>query len=158
MIKYQDIKALDYRFNIEKGYEDIYQVLVDEVKCKVFDDRISLFVFTVAVGYKRNVAKDILRLGNSIHSRRITEHQLASLYAIIINDESIGKNFENFLDEDFLTKGLKLIEKYAQGGIEIICNEVFEEKWNGSTLSREYKEYSVDLLRFVYTERISAPF
>ncbi|MBZ9625592.1 hypothetical protein G9F71_022445 [Clostridium sp. FP2] len=159
MIKFNEIQALDYRFNIEKGYENVYQVLVDDDKCKVFDDRISLFVFMVAVGYKRNIAKDILiRSDKSIHSRRITENQLSTLYAIIINDETIGKNFENFLEENFLSKCLKLIEKYAQGGMEIICDEVFEKKWNNKMLSREYDEYDVDLLRFIHTERVSSPF
>lgn len=159
MIKFNEIQALDYRFNIEKGYEDVYQVLVDDDKCKIFDDRISLFIFTLAVGYKRNTSKDILiRSGNPVHSRRMTESQLATLYSIVINDETIGKKFESFLNDDFLSKCLKLIEKYAQGGIEILCEEVFEKKWNGSTLSREYNEYDVDLLRFIHTERISDPF
>ena len=72
--------------------------------------------------------------------------------------EEIPENFENFLDAEFISTGLRLIERYAQGGMEILCNEVFEEKWDGSKLIREYKDYDADILRFVYKERMSTPF
>ncbi|WP_279379035.1 hypothetical protein [Acetivibrio straminisolvens] len=42
--------------------------------------------------------------------------------------------------------------------MEILCEKVFDSNWNGKTLAREYKEYDVDLLRFIYEERMVAPF
>lgn len=160
MLKYAAIKEKDsYKVDISRTYNDIYEVLVMDKNCRVFDNKISLFVFAASVGYRYNNPKDILdRSDNSIHCQPISESQLATVFSIIINDATIGKNFENFIDNDFLTKGLKLVEKYAQGGMEILCDRVFESNWNGDTLSRKYNEYDVDLLRFVYQERMTEPF
>lgn len=160
MVKYTAIKEKDsYKVDISKCFEDIYDALASEKSTKLFDNKISLFVFSAAVGYKYNNPKDILQKSdNAIHCQPISERQLATIFSIIVNDATIGKNFENFIDSDFLSKGLKLVEKYAQGGMEILCDKVFDSNWNGKTLAREYKEYDVDLLRFIYEERTDAPF
>jgi len=37
--------------------------------------------------------------------------------------------------------------------MDALCEEVFEEQWNATTLSREYSDYGADLLRFILQER-----
>jgi hypothetical protein len=100
------------------------------------------------------IAKDIIQQSdNAIHCQPISEEQLATLFSIMVSDENLGGDLNYFLDNEYLSKGLRLAEKYAQAGMEVLCDEVFEDRWNGSTLSKEYSDYGADLLRFIYTER-----
>lgn len=156
MVKYSAIKERDsYKVNVDKQYDDLYDALSGRTsKCKVFENQISLFIFAASVGHKREIEKDILvQSDNALHCQPISEEQLATLFSIILLDKIIGGDLNKFLDNDYLAKGLKLAEKYAQAGMKILCDEVFEEHWNGNTLSREYSDYGADLLRFIYTER-----
>lgn len=156
MVKYSAIKERDsYKVNVDKSYDDLYDTLSGKTsKCKVFENQISLFVFAASVGHKRKITKDITQQSNNaIHCQPISEEQLATLFSIMVSDENLGGNLDNFLDSEYFTKGLKLVEKYAHAGMEVLCEEVFEEHWNGLTLSREYNDYGADLLRFVYTVR-----
>lgn len=156
MIKYSAIKEKDsYKVNVDKCYDDLYDVLTGRTsKCKVFDNQISLFIFAASIGHKRKIAKDIIQQSdNAIHCQPISEEQLATLFSIMVSDENLGGDLNYFLDNEYLSKGLRLAEKYAQAGMEVLCDEVFEDRWNGSTLSKEYSDYGADLLRFIYTER-----
>lgn len=158
MVKYTVMKEKDsFKVNVDRRYDDVYDALSGRSsKCKVFENQISLFVFAASVGYRRNVTNDVIaQSDNAIHCQPISEEQLATLFSIMVSDENIGGDMNNFLDTDYLSKGLNLAEKYAQAGMQILCDEVFEERWNGATLSREYGDYGADLLRFVYTERNS---
>lgn len=156
MIKYSAIKERDsYKVNVNKKYDDIYDVLSGRTsKCRVFENQISLFVFAASVGHKRKASKSFSTLSeNAIHCQPISEEQLATIFSIMLMDDDIGGDLNNFLDGDYLAKGLKLVERYAEAGMEILCNEVLCENWNGSTLSREYSDYASDLLTFVFTNR-----
>lgn len=158
MIKYELPKD-KHRVYISKRFDDIYELLGFDTNKKVFDNRISLFLFAASIGYKYNKSIPLLdKVEYPIHCEQLTDNQLSTLYSIIINDDKLGKNIENFMKDDFLPQALKLIETYAEGGMQTICEKVFEDKWIKNTLIREYNEYDIDLLRFIYEERMSNPF
>lgn len=158
MLRYQLPKDI-YRAFISVKYNDIYDVLGYDTKSKIFENRISLFLFAATIGFK-HIEPLVVgeRVKDPIHCEQLKENQLASLYSIIVNDETLGKNIENFLEEDFLKKALRRVEEYAEGGMKILCDKVFETKWNGESLSTEYSDYDIDLLRFIYEERMESPF
>lgn len=45
---------------------------------------------------------------------------------------------------------MQTLEEYAEGGMEILCEEVFNGQWNGRTLNNEYDEYEIDISKYIY--------
>jgi len=130
-----------------KKYEDIYDVLVNKKhNFKMYE----LFTLCASVGFGHNNPLPIGDRGKDIRSEHLKESQLYVLYSIMIHSPLIKANLESFRDYDFIKTSFKTIEQYAEGGMEILCRDVFEKNWNGYVLEEEYEYYDVDLLRFVY--------
>jgi hypothetical protein len=66
--------------------------------------------------------------------------------------ESSDINFPLFMDIR-----LKL-EAYAEGGMDILIEEVFGHRLDGNRLDTTYGEYEVDVLSYIYGDSIEVPF
>ncbi|MEM5687269.1 hypothetical protein AAHB49_16190 [Bacillus cereus] len=80
------------------------------------------------------------------------------MYTIILNDETNGKNIELFNDPEFRKEARKIIEEYAEGGMDILVEEVFKEKWNGIKLDAKYDNYDVDIMKYLIANLNKVPF
>ena len=132
-----------------KKYEDIYNVLVNKEHIFKMSE---LFTLCASIGFKHNNPVPLESKGTEMRSEHFKENQLTALYSIMINSPLIKANLDNFMDYDFVRSSFKVIEEYAEGGMEIICRDVFEKNWNGYQLTQDYEYYDVDLLRFIYED------
>jgi len=143
--------SLDNSFFIfkSKKYEDIYDKLVN--KKHIFKMN-ELFTLCAALGFKHNKPVPLKSKGTEMRSEHFKENHITALYSIMINSPLIKAELDSFSDNDFIKNAFKIIEQYAEGGIEILCREVFEKNWNGYELTVDYEYYDVDLLRFIYED------
>lgn len=132
-----------------KKYEDIYNVLVNKMHIFKMSE---LFTLCASVGFKHNNSVSVDSKGTEMRSEHFKENQLTALYSIMINSPLINADLDSFRDYEFIKSAFKIIEQYAEGGMEILCRDVFEKNWNGYELSEDYEYYDVDLLRFIYTD------
>lgn len=132
-----------------KKYEDIYDVLVN--KRHIFKMS-ELFTLCASLGFKHNNPVPFDNKGTEMRSEHFKESQLTVLYSIMINSPLIKADLDSFRDYDFIKNSFKIIEQYAEGGMEIICREVFEKNWNGYELVEDDEHYEIDLLRFIYED------
>lgn len=135
-------------------YENIYRFLKDKLNLKYHET----FVLCAAIGYKNNRARELDKKGREFRSNFLSTGQKVTIYSIILNDQEIGKQIEKFNDKDFQLTAKKKIEQYAEGGMEILCEDVFGNKVNEFMLDENYDEYEVDILSYIYQEATEIPF
>lgn len=131
-----------------KKYEEIYIHFNTELDMKYQD----LFLLCTSIGFKHNRKKRPDERGREFRTNYLTSKQKATAYSIILSDSEIGKNIEAFEESDFRLKARKTLEDYAEGGMEILVEEVFSSRWDGHKLDSSYKEYEVDLLSYIYED------
>jgi hypothetical protein len=117
-----------------------------------------MFLFCAAIGARNSHSIPFTGKGREIRSNYFTSDERNLLYSIILNDESKGKDLEKFEDNTFYSEARKLLESYAEGGMEILVKEVFTEKWDGVKLDSAYTDYSTDLLTYVASALKNVPF
>ncbi|HEY8892739.1 MAG TPA: hypothetical protein VIM70_21100 [Clostridium sp.] len=132
-----------------KKYEDIYDVVVNK---KHIFKMSELFTLCASLGFKHSNFVQFASKGTEMRSEHFKENNLTALYSIMINSPLIKADLDNFSDYDFLKNSFKTLEKYAEGGMDILCKKVFEKNWDGNKLDADYEYYDVDLLRFIYED------
>ena len=132
-----------------KKYEDIYDVLVNK---KHIFKMSELFTLCASLGFKHSEPVPFESKGTEIRSEHFKENHLTALYSIMINSPLIKADLDSFSDYDFIKNAFKVVEQYAEGGMEILCKEVFEKNWKVYTLEEDYEFYDVDILRFIYED------
>ena len=133
-----------------KKYENIYDVLVNK---KHLFKMSELFTLCAAIGFKNNIKLPVEKKGTEMRSEHFRKDCLPVVYSMIVNDPYIGGDIDKFEDYEFIKSAFKKIEEYAEGGMQILCQEVFENKWDKNVLDEEYDEYGVDILRYIYDEQ-----
>jgi hypothetical protein len=137
-----------------KKYEEIYIHFNTKFDIKYQD----LFLLCASIGFKKNRKKRITEKGREFRTNYLNSRQKATAYSIILSDPEIGKNIEAFEDSEFRLKARKRLEDYAEGGMEILVEEVFGQRWDGHKLDPTYNEYEVDLLSYIYADSNEVPF
>jgi hypothetical protein len=137
-----------------KKYEEIYFHFNSKFEVKYQD----LFLLCASIGFKKNRKAPVGERGRELRTNYLKVKQKATVYSIILSDEELGKNIEAFEEDDFPRKARKRIEEYAEGGMEILVEEVFGRRWDGNTLDSNYTEYEVDLLTYIYGDSMAVPF
>jgi hypothetical protein len=132
---------------LSSKYDDIYEKFNKEMNFPYQ----QLFLICVTLGAsqgKKVISED--RKGREFRSTYFKEEQKPLLYSIILNDENLGKDIERFNDPKFVNQAIKLLIEYANGGMELLIENVFKDKWNGVKLDDHYHDYDVDILRYAY--------
>ncbi|MBT2682247.1 hypothetical protein [Bacillus sp. ISL-37] len=137
-----------------KKYEEIYYHFNKNFEVKYQD----LFLLCASIGFKKNRKLPLGERGRELRTNYLKVKQKATVYSIILSDEELGKNIEAFEEDEFPRKARKRIEEYAEGGMEILVEEVFGRRWDGNTLDTNYTEYEVDLLTYIYADSMAVPF
>lgn len=140
-------------FGSEK-YESIYKFFSE----KYNNSLIELFVLSAAIGFNRNKKLKPGGRGSEFKTSLLKSEELTILYTIILSDQDIGRDILKFNDENFQREARKTLESYAEGGMAILTEEVFLQKWDGNTLDPSYEEYDVDILTYINTEVNRTPF
>ncbi|MFS0862048.1 hypothetical protein [Fredinandcohnia sp. 179-A 10B2 NHS] len=137
-----------------KKYEEIYIHFRDKYDIKYQE----LFLICASIGFKKNRTNKVEGHGREFRTNYFNSKQKATAYSIILSDMEIGKNIEAFEDSDFRLRARKTLEAYAEGGMEILVEEVFGHRWDGNRLDPTYIEYEVDLLSYIYGDSVEVPF
>ena len=137
-----------------KEYEEIYIHFNTKLDLKYQD----LFLLCASLGFKKNQKKKMDERGREFRTNYFNSRQKAAVYSIILNDPDIGKNIEAFENSEFRLTARKRLEEYADGGMELLIQEVFGHRWDGHKLDPTYHEYEVDLLAYIYADSNEVPF
>ena len=130
-----------------KRFDPIYETLVNK---KIFENRAEIFVLASIVGFKNNRRTRVEERAPEMRSEHIREKDLVPLMCIIFKE--FDYDFNKFDDYEQVKKMMAIIEEYAEGGMEILCEEAFDGQWDGKTLNPDYDEYEIDIVRYIYSE------
>lgn len=137
-----------------KKYEEIYIYFNTKLDMKYQD----LFILAASLGFKHDRKRPVGERGREFRTNYLNTKQKATAYSIILNDPEIGRNIEAFETSEFRLKARKRLEEYAEGGMELLVEEVFGSRWDGHKLDPTYNEYEVDLLGYIYEDAMEVPF
>lgn len=137
-----------------RRYEEIYRHLNSDFGIKYHE----LFILCASLGMYGGKKEILNEYGRELRSNYFNRAQKATAYTIILSDEEIGRQVSKFEDRDFITEAKKTLEKYAEGGMNILVKDVFGSKWNGRGLDKGYGEYDIDIISYFYGEGIKIPF
>lgn len=149
-----DFLLKDQSFHTSLKYEPIYIHFNQKYNLGYKD----LFLVCATLGAKEGKRSKIEnRNGREFRSTFFSDRERKLAYSIILNDEEYGKDIEKFSSLDFPREARKLLEEYAEGGMDILVEEVFKDKWNGHKLVDD-DNYEIDLLQFVLATHKEVPF
>lgn len=141
-------------FYTGEKYSSIYEHFNSEYNIKYS----KLFLVCACIGFKNNILEEVVGKGKEFRSTYLKTEDRANLYTIIINDQELGRKVELFNNKEYMNNCKKKIEKYAAGGMSVLISEVFGTNWNGYNLDKEYLEYDVDIMAYVYRLINEMPF
>lgn len=137
-----------------KKYENVYTFFSNNYDIKYH----SLFLICATIGAKSGTSLTREEKGREFRSNYFSLDERNLVYTILLNDEIKGKDLERFKDSDFHAEARKVIENYAEGGMDVLIEEVFKEKWDGNKLDEKYKNYATDLMSYVLATINEVPF
>lgn len=137
-----------------KKYEEIYIHFKEKYDIKYQE----LFLTCASIGFKRNRQEKPDGAGREFRTNYFNSKQKTAAYSIILSDMELGRNIEAFESGEFRLNARKKLESYAEGGMDILVEEVFGHRWDGNRLDPTYGEYEVDVLSYIYGDAIEVPF
>lgn len=137
-----------------KKYENVYILLNKEYDIPYH----KLFLYCAAIGARKGMSIPVAEKGREFRSNYFSNDERNLAYSIILNDEAKGKDLERFGDDQFHAEARKVLENYAEGGMCLLVEEVFREKWDGIKLDETYMQYPVDLIDYVVVTLKDIPF
>ncbi|RNC99553.1 hypothetical protein [Lysinibacillus halotolerans] len=150
-----DFFSKDQSFHTSSKYEPIYQFFNTKYKIGYKD----LFLVCAAIGAKNDKRTQPLdQKGREFRSSFFSDKERKLVYSIILNDEEKGKNLESFSNSEFPKVARKLLQEYAEGGMDLLIEKVFKEKWNGHSLDDDHDRYEIDLLKYILADYKEVPF
>lgn len=151
-----DFLANQILLKSSKKYSNIYKHFSKNYSIKYHE----LFAIVSAIGFVNDRKSEPVEKSSGIELRSnyFNNSQKASIYSIILNDYEQGRQIEGFEDKESISKYCKMIEEYAEGGMEILVEEVFKRKWNGIGLDDDYLEYDIDVMSYYLAFHNKVPF
>ncbi len=141
-------------FYTSKKYEDIYLEIADKHKLSYA----QLFTLLAAIGFKNNRRSSFSEKGREFRSSYLKDDAKSIIYTILLSDEMLKLDVEDLIDKNRFKDYTKQLEEYADGGMEILIEEVFPPNIAVSTRSKKYSDYMVDIVSYVYKSTSDAPF
>lgn len=135
-------------------YEEIYFRISKDLKISYK----NIFLLCATLGARNGRLAPVTKRGREFRASYLDESEENLMYTIILNDETKGKDIELFNDPEFRKEARKILEEYAEGGMDILVEEVFKEKWNGIKLDEKYDNYDVDIMKYLIATLNKVPF
>lgn len=135
-------------------YDDIYMRINKDFKISYK----NIFLLCAALGARKGKRVPLDKRGREFRATYLNEEEEQLAYAIILNDPEAGKNIEAFDDPEFKVEGRNILQEYAEGGMTLLVENVFKEKWNGMALDPRYDQYGVDMMKYLFAELNQVPF
>jgi hypothetical protein len=135
-------------------YDDIYMRINREFKISYK----NIFLLCATLGARKGVRLPLEKRGREFRGTYLNEEEEQLAYVIILNDEKSGKNIEALNDPEFRVTGRNILQEYAEGGMSILVDNVFNHRWNGLALDPRYDDYGVDIMKYLVAELNQVPF
>ncbi|WP_027416641.1 hypothetical protein [Aneurinibacillus terranovensis] len=147
------------RVKVNKKYQGIYKELTSEtsVHHKIFEQHGDLFTLCVCIGYKNNKSNEFKGM-DLFWSHSLNKYQETVIKTIALKSSD---NYEIIHDNDAI---IDIVEGYADGGMEILLEEVFKEyvleKDNGELMLEfsNVNQLEKDIAMYVHGELMRDPF
>ena len=138
----------------DKRYIDYYNFLGNEFGFK----RNEVFFITLVLGYSNSrKTEDFISGGVEYRPSYFSGDQQNIIYAIAY--DLYGEDlFKRWSDREFQNSFRLELNKYANGGMEILKESYFKDKEINGKINIGYTGNDLDLLRFIYDQINSAPF
>jgi len=135
-------------------YEEIYIKINKDLKITYK----NIFILCATLGARHGRTAPVTKRGREFRASYFNESEENLMYTIILNDETKGKDIELFNDPEFRKEARKILEEYAEGGMDILVEEVFKGRWNGFKLDEKYDNYDVDIMKYLIASLNKVPF
>ncbi|WP_297687893.1 hypothetical protein [uncultured Anaerococcus sp.] len=138
----------------DKRYIDYYNFLKDTMGFKLNES----FFIALVLGYSNSrKTEDFISGGIEFRPSYFNGDQQNIIYAIAY--DIYGEDlFKRWPDKEFQNLFRLELNKYANGGMEILKESYFKDKELNGKLNIAYTGYDLDLLRFIYDQINSVPF
>jgi len=121
------LKITDVRVSVNKKYTDIYKSLSQSsnIRKSIFERHAKIFTFCAALGFNKNKRNKFNSgdLENLFWSKTFGKHDLTVIYSLAVNDYS--ENITEIINDK--EKMISIAEEYADGGMEILIDNVLSE-------------------------------
>ncbi|CRH20589.1 hypothetical protein ACN6J9_06570 [Carnobacterium maltaromaticum] len=132
-------------------YEDIYQQLNEKTGMGIAE----IFYLCVLIGFKNQRKSEGFITGRKeFRVTYLDETQRSVLYAIA-NEQTPLVDLNT---AEKIKQTISEYQKYSNGGMEILIEEVFKNNCIKGHLNESYKDYDVDMICYVYDQLNEMPF
>lgn len=116
--------SLGHRIYVRKKYIDIYRALRSDSQAspRIFTENKDLFMLCCTIGFKSGKRNELKNSEMLLWSGTLDEHQETILRAIAV--KSLEEQSLNILDEP--DRVYKIAEQYADHGMEILIEDIFQ--------------------------------
>ena len=158
------LKITDVRVSVNKKYTKLYKALSQSsnIRKSIFERHAKIFTLCVALGFNYNQRNEFNsgELENLFWSKTFEKHDLTVIYSLAINNDS-ENTYDIISDKE---KMISIAEEYADGGMEIlienVLSEYIKEDENGFLyLNHSESSYlEKEILSFINSIANEAPF
>ena len=128
-----------------KENENVYKFLAEKYKLAYHE----LFLLFSAIGFIKKERKSFNEKGREFRCNYLKPSERVSLYSILINsDEDITIN--DFGNKSKHQEYINVLEEYAEGGLEILIQNVFRSTYENGLLDEKYAMYISDIMHYIY--------
>ncbi|WP_025161424.1 hypothetical protein [Paraclostridium bifermentans] len=144
-----ELKNETFFIKRSKKYDNIYDYFYRKRSFTMSE----LFTLCAVIGFTNNNKVSFKDKGKDIRSEYVLTNELMNIYTIMIRSNVINATLDDFNDSIFRKEKFKDIEEYAEGGMQILCDEVFTGNWDGHELNSSYNKYEIDILSYINEKR-----
>ena len=146
-------------FQTNPEYNVIYEHMREQYGVKYQ----QLFLFATIIGFKNKRKTSYKYTINSVSGREIRSNffkpdEQNIFYSLILSEESFNKDINQFNNSDMILEYRHFLEHYANGGMEILIEEVFREKWISGKLDVGFNDYDHEISLYVVMQLNGDPF
>lgn len=135
----------------DEKYEDIYTKLTNKTGMSIHE----IFYLCVLLGFKSQYKSDGFTAGRKeFRVTYLNETQRSILYTIA----NEFKPLSELTTPEAISEVIKEYQKYSNGGMELLIENVFKDRYRDGLLQDNYKKYDVDILKYVYDQVTEIPF
>ncbi len=135
----------------DERYEDIYTKLSEKTDM----NNPEIFYLCVLIGFHSKRKSDDFIIGRKeVRVSYFDEKQRSILYAIANEFVPLSE----LTDIETTNLVIKEYQKYSNGGMEILIEAVFKNRYKNGILQDSYTKYEVDILKYIYEQITEIPF
>lgn len=141
---------------LDKRYEHFYTIINNATSATIHE----IFLLCLSIGFKKDRRKETGTLGTKeFRTSYLTQKDRAFMYSIMIQIDK-DNFFTNIVEPSYQKEMEKTLISYANGGSEILIEEVIKDNWIESSelIDSHIKDLDLELAKFIYQELETIPF